>query len=85
MMSSQDSFAASGSSPTADSTGFDFRCENHGSIFLLYPLNQSAHSWVEEHLTSDAQWFGQAVAVEHRYIWSILQGIQSDGLEVVRG
>jgi hypothetical protein len=82
MMSSQDSFAASGSSPTSESTGFDFRCENHGSIFLLYPLNESAKSWIEENLPSDVQWFGQAVAVEHRFIWPILDGIQNDGLVV---
>jgi hypothetical protein len=81
MMSSHlDSFVASGTSPTPD-----FLCENHSSIFLLYPLSPSAQSWIEENLPSDAQWFGNAVAVEHRYIWAILEGIQSDGLVVTRG
>jgi len=83
-MSSHDSFAASGSSPTPDSATPDFRCENHGSIFLLYPLTQSAQSWIEENLPSDAQWFGNAVAVEHRFIWAILDGLQTDGLVVTR-
>jgi hypothetical protein len=78
MSSHNDSFAASGTSPTP----VDFRCENHGSIFLLYPVSQSAQSWIEENLPSDVQWFGQAVAIEHRYIWSILEGIQNDGLAV---
>jgi hypothetical protein len=64
-MSSLDSFSASGSSPTSDLAS-DFRCENHGSIFLLYPLTESAKSWIEENLPSDAQWFGQAVPIEHR-------------------
>jgi hypothetical protein len=78
MMSSHtDSFVASGSSPTPD-----FLCENHGSIFLLRPVTQSAHSWIDEHLPSDAQWFGNGVVVEHRYIWAILEGIQNDGLAV---
>jgi len=76
MSSHNDSFAASGSSPT------DFRCENHGSIFLLYPLTHSAQSWIEENLPSDAQWVGHSVVVEHRYIWAILEGIQNDGLVV---
>ncbi len=79
MSSHNDSFAASGSSPTPD-----FLCENHGSIFLLRPLSQSAHSWIEEHLPPDAQWFGNGVVVEHRYIWAILEGIQNDGLAVGR-
>jgi len=77
MSSHNDSFVASGSSPTVD-----FLCENHGSIFLLRPLNQSAESWIDENLPSDAQWFGNGVAVEHRFIWAILEGIQNDGLAV---
>jgi hypothetical protein len=83
MSSHNDSFVASGSSPTSND-GPDFRCENHGSLFLLFPLSHSAQSWIEEHLPSDAQWFGNAVAIEHRYIWAILEGIQNDGLAVSR-
>jgi hypothetical protein len=84
MSSHNDSFVVSGSSPTPDSTTVDFRCENHGSIFLLYPisLSQSAQSWIEENLPKDAQRFGNAVVVEHRYIWPILEGIQNDALVV---
>lgn len=82
MSSHSDSFVASGSSPTED--GPDFRCENHGSLFLLRPLTRSAHSWIEEHVPSDAQWFGNALVIEHRYVWTILVGIQDSGLTVVR-
>ena len=60
-MSSHDSFVASGTSPTSD-----FRCENHGSILLLFPLSQAGQSWIKENLPSNAQWFGNAMAVEHR-------------------
>jgi hypothetical protein len=81
MMSSHlDSFVASGTSPTPD-----FRCENHSSIFLLYPLSPSAQSWIEKNLPSDVLWFGQVVAFEHRCVWAILDGIQNDGLVVARG
>jgi len=76
-----DAFQSSGTSPTSEA-GPDFRCENHGSIFLLYPLSESAQSWIEENLPSDAQWFGNAVAIEHRYIWPVLDGIQNDGMAV---
>jgi hypothetical protein len=75
-----DAFQSSGTSPTE--IGPDFRCENHGSIFLLCPLSRPARSWIEENLPSDAQWFGNGVVVEHRYIWAILEGIQNDGLAV---
>ena len=76
-----DAFQTSGTSPTSEAEP-DFRCENHGSIFLLYPLSESAQSWIEENLPSDAQWFGNAVAIEHRYIWPVLDGIQNDGMAV---
>jgi hypothetical protein len=56
MSSHNDSFVASGSSPTVD-----FLCENHGSVFLLTPVTLSAQSWIEENLPSDAQWFGNGV------------------------
>ena len=79
-----DAFQTSGTSPTSEAEP-DFRCENHGSLFLLFPLTQPAHSWIEEHLPEDAQWFGNAVVVEHRYIWSILDGIQDAGLALSRG
>jgi hypothetical protein len=78
-----DAFETSGTSPTPEAQP-DFRCENHGSIFLLYPVSESAKSWIEENLPSDAHWFGSALAIEHRYIWPILQGIQNDGLTVSR-
>jgi hypothetical protein len=77
MSSHNDSFVASGTSPTPD-----FRCENHGSIFLLFALSQSGQSWIKENLPSDAQWFGNAVVIEHRYVWPILVGIQNDGFTV---
>jgi len=81
MSSHTDSFVASGSSPTRP----DFICENHGSIFLLRPISLTAFLWIHENLPSDRQMFGNAVAVEHRCIWSILDGIQEAGLVVSRG
>ena len=79
MSSHNDSFIASGSSPTVD-----FLCENHGSIFLLRPLTSSATSWIEEHIGQDNgyQPYFPTVVVEHRYIADIVEGIQNDGLAV---
>jgi hypothetical protein len=81
MSSHNDSFAASGTSPTE----IDFICDNHGSIFLLRPASPAANSWVSQHLPEDHMTFGDGIVVEHRYMWPILEAIQSDGLVVSRG
>lgn len=60
----------------------DFTVQNEGSIFLLHPLTPAANAWIEEHIPEDAQYFGNAVVVEHRYIADIVGGIQRDGLTV---
>jgi len=80
MSSHNDSFVASGSSPTPD-----FLCENHGSIFLLRPVSPASFDWIESHLPSDRTTFGNAVVIESRYVWAILVGLQDDGLVVSRG
>lgn len=63
----------------------DFEVQNEGSIFLLRPLSDEAFQWIEDHIGEEAQFFGNAVAVEHRYIADIVDGIISDGLEVRTG
>jgi len=78
-------FTRSGSSPGKDISTPDFVCEYHISLFLLRPLSPAALLWVHENLPADRQMFGNAVAVEHRYIWAILDGIQESGLAVSRG
>jgi hypothetical protein len=75
-------FTRSGSSP-GKSNFPDFICESHPSIFLLRPVSPVAFEWIELNLSPDGQLIGNAVAVEHRYIWSILLGIQDSGLSVV--
>jgi hypothetical protein len=60
----------------------DFAVEDHFSIFLLRPLTPAAESWIHEHIPEDAQYFGNSVVVEHRYIADIVAGIQDDGLVV---
>jgi hypothetical protein len=85
MMSSNDSFVASGSSPThSGKISPDFLVENQGGIFLLKPLTPSATSWIEEHIGQDNgyQPYFPTVVVEHRYLADIVAGIQNDGLAV---
>ena len=78
MSSHNDSFVASGSSPTEP----DFICQNHGSLFLLIPCNDSANDWIEQNLSPDRLTFGRGVVVEPRYIGDIVRGAMADGLVV---
>lgn len=74
MSSHNDSFAASGSSPSEP----DFFCENHGSIFLLRPVSRASFDWIEEHLPPDRLTFGNSTVIEPRYVWAILRGLKDD-------
>ena len=60
----------------------DFTVQNEGSIFLLRPHTQAAQDWISEHIPPDAQRFGNAVVIEHRYICDIVDGIRADAFEV---
>lgn len=64
-------------------TELDFKLANHGSLFLLRPLNSSAKEWMQEHLPMDnpeTRFWGDAIVVEARYIGPIVGGIIEDGL-----
>ena len=81
MSSHNDSFVASGSSPTEP----DFIIQNEGSIFLLRPQSEQAVAWVDEHIGPDNGYQPQypTVLIEHRYVAPILEGIRNDGLTAV--
>jgi hypothetical protein len=80
MSSHNDSFVASGSSPTAD---FEVRSDAFpATVFLLTPLTSAAHHWIDQNLSPDCLRWGGDVVVEHRYINEIIHGILRDGLRV---
>jgi hypothetical protein len=61
----------------------DFALANHGSLFLLRPLNASAKNWMNEHLPMDSeetQFWGEAIVIDSRYVAPIVKGIIADGL-----
>jgi hypothetical protein len=78
MSSHDDSFAASGSSPTEP----DVIVENHFSLLLFRLISPSAKSWVDQNVQEDAQFFGGALVVEPRYARDLIQGMRESGLEV---
>jgi hypothetical protein len=60
----------------------DFNFSDHGTICLLSPLSRAARRWVHRHLPNDAQVYGGAIAISHRYADEIVSGIINDGLEI---
>jgi len=53
---------------------------NVGTLYTFCPLILRAKEWIDEHVQDDAQWFGYALIVEHRYAWGLAQGMKDDGL-----
>jgi hypothetical protein len=66
-------------------TELDFELVNHGSLFLLRPLNSAAKDWMGEHLPIDnpeTQFWCDSLVIEPRYVGPIIDGILADGLVV---
>ena len=61
----------------------DFRAVNHGTIYLLTPLTERARKHLTpERVQSDAQWLGESLVVEHRYIMSLAIDLSIAGFTV---
>ena len=58
----------------------DVLVNNVGTLYTFCPLTLRAKEWIDEHVQDDAQWFGHALVVEHRYAWGLAQGMKDDGL-----
>ena len=63
-------------------TTHDYTVENHGSLFLLRPTHGSALDFLRERVDDEAQWLGNALAVEHRYIASLVAQLREEGWDV---
>ena len=60
----------------------DFTVHDHGSLALVYVNTDGALLWAREHLSEQTQWFGQAFAVEPRYLATILDVIIEEGFDI---
>jgi hypothetical protein len=60
----------------------DISVANHGSIFLVTPHSTEAKAWIDENVSEDAQFLGNRLAVEHRFIDNLVEGMRGDGLTV---
>ena len=76
-----EAYCTSGSSPTNGKES-NFRRENHGSVFLLWPVFPPAFPSKKLQIFQDTMWFSDALATGHRFLRPTLVAIQNDGLEV---
>ena len=67
-------------SPQQEPISPDVVVNNVGTLYTFCPLTLRAKEWIDEHVQDDAQWFGHALIVEHRYAWGLAQGMKDDGL-----
>ncbi len=52
------------------------------AVFLFAPQTEIALEWIRENVQADAQWFGDALAVEHRFALDLAHGMILDGLKL---
>jgi hypothetical protein len=64
---------------------FDFVVRDEGTIWLFTPLTPAALQFLSENIQDDAQYFGDSLVVEHRFVYDLLLGLRSYGLRAVRG
>jgi hypothetical protein len=50
------------------------------TLFLLFPLSLLADQWIREHVDAQAPHFGEALAVETRFVGDIVAGMRAAGL-----
>jgi hypothetical protein len=67
-------------SPQEKPVSPDVLVNNVGTLYTFCPLTLRAKEWIDEHVQDDAQWFGHALIVEHRYAWGLAQGMKDHGL-----
>jgi hypothetical protein len=60
-------------------TNIDYRFESHGSVCLVHSVTDDAYQWLHDHVESEAQWMGKALAVEHRYALPLAMDLQAEG------
>jgi hypothetical protein len=60
----------------------DYEIRGGGTIFLLAPLNEKASEFLNARLGDEAQFFGDAVAVEHSFIMDIVIDLRMNGFIV---
>lgn len=56
--------------------------ENHGTIVLARPLDDEAREWLLRTAPEDAQFWGEALVIEPRFVGGVVEAFTADGGEV---
>jgi hypothetical protein len=59
----------------------DILVQDHGSIILVIPQNQDVKDWFKDHV-AEMQTLGPAVAVEPRFLSTLLDGLEEEGFTI---
>jgi hypothetical protein len=60
----------------------DYEISGGGTVYLITPLNDEAKQNLVDNVSDEAQWLGNSLAVEHRYIESLVEQLKSEGWTV---
>lgn len=60
----------------------DITITHHGSITLVHPHTELAKTWISDNAEPAAQFMGNSLACEPRYLDHLVQGMREDGLIV---
>jgi len=61
----------------------DVQVSGSGSVYLLTGISKAGKAWMKRYLPQDMRYAG-GIAVEHRFINAILEGMTDDGLVLSR-
>ena len=51
------------------------------TAYLIVPLNEGCENWLKENIAEGGIWVGSSIAVEHRFIEDIINGLSQHGLK----
>jgi hypothetical protein len=56
--------------------------ENHGSLWLARPLDDETAEHLRDNVSDEAQWFGNALVIEPRYVQDFADMFTGNGGEI---
>ncbi len=68
--------------PVAPEYDTDVVVSGLGTVYPFALLTDEARTWVNDNVSEDRQMLGLSVAVEHRYVGPLIEGMERDGLVV---
>lgn len=60
----------------------DITVSAYGGLLVVQPLTAMGTDWLSHHVSPEATWIGEAVAVEFRYAQPVRDAMVADGLTV---